>query len=207
MAGNGTLWHNASATLSTALWGFVLGLAIGFILGFAVGLAPSIAETVNPFITVFNAMPRITLAPLFVIWFGIGSKSGIALVFSLVFFIAIINAISGAQSVDANLVTLARLYGASKWTQVRKLILPSTTPWLFVAARISLAYALSGAVVSEMFFGQQGLGYLMVSASGVFDTPTIFASILFLLISAWILDLLINGLEKRILRWRPEALG
>src|SRR5262249_38113863 len=141
------------------LIGFCAGMAAGTISGLVIGLSQTATEILNPLVTVINSMPRIALAPLFVLWFGTGTNSAIALVVSLVFFIALTNLITGAQATERNQLTLAKLCGASRWQTIYWIVLPATVPWIIAAARLSLAYGLSAAIVSEMFLGQVGLGY------------------------------------------------
>jgi NitT/TauT family transport system permease protein len=202
LAADGTLILHVGETLKVAALGFVAGMAVGVLLGLVLGLTPRVADVFAPYITVMNSAPRIALAPLFVLWFGIGSLSGIVLVFTLVVFIALTNALAGAQSVDRHLVRLARLLGANRAELVVKIILPWTVPWIIAAARLSFAYALAGATVSEMFLGDRGLGYLIVAGSGVFNIPLIFAALVLVITTAWLLDVIALSLEKRLLRWR-----
>jgi len=174
------------------------------VVGFALGLMRRVTRVVAPFITMMNSMPRIALAPLFVLWFGIGITSKVVLVFSLVVFIALTNTLAGTQAVDADHLRLAKLLGARKSDIIRKIVLPSTVPWIFAAMRLSFAFALAGAVVGEMFLGQRGLGYLIVAGSGVFNIAQIFAALIITVFLAYLLDLSAGVLERRILRWRPE---
>lgn len=201
---NGTLISASLYTLQAAAEGFVIGMVAGTLIGFVIGLSPVLTGVLSPFITVLNVLPRIALAPLYVLWFGIGQGSGIALVISLVLFTALINTISGTQSVDRNYITIARLYGANRWDIIWKVVLPATTPWIMTAARLSLAHALAGAVVAEMFLGQQGLGYLIAQGSGVFNMGVVFAAIFASLVMAAILNALGNLLENHVLRWRDS---
>ncbi len=203
MAADGSLWFNVGVTLEAAAIGFVIGLAAGVIVGFLLGLSTGAAKVAAPFITSLNSMPRIALAPMFVIWFGIGLGSGVALVISLVFFIALTNTLSGAQSVDRGHLVLARLYGAGRFETIGKVVLPATVPWILAAGRLSLANALSGAIVAEMFLGQSGLGFLIVTSSGLFDMGRVFAAVIVALIIAALLDWLGTILENYLLRWRP----
>ena len=204
MARDGSLWTHAGETLKVALVGFGMALVIGSAAGFALGLMRTTAELVSPLITILNTLPRIALAPLFVLWFGVGSKSGIMLVFSIVVFIFLTNAFAGAKSVGGTHVTLLRLLGASKRQLVVKIVAPTSLPWIIAAARVGFAYAVAGAVVSQMFFGQKGLGFLIVSASQSFDVATVFAAILVTLIFASILDLTAEFVERRLLvYWQP----
>jgi NitT/TauT family transport system permease protein len=204
LAQTGLLDH-VRATLTSAFVGFFLGTAVGVIAGVMLGVLPRVNEILAPFITMMNSMPRIALAPLFVLWFGIGMKSHVALVFSLVVFIVLTNTIAGAQSVDKEYVVLARLLKASRLDIIRKVVLPSTVPWIIAAMRLSWAYALAGAVVGEMFLGQEGLGYLITAGSGVFNIAQIFAALAITVVIAWFVDNGIRLAERKILRWRPAV--
>jgi NitT/TauT family transport system permease protein len=178
-------------------------MAAGTILGFFIGLSPTATDVLQPFISVFNTMPRIAIAPIYVLWFGIGIPAGVALVVSVVVFTALLSVISGTQSVDRNYITIVRLYGASRFDIIRKVVLPATIPWIITAGRLSLAHALAGAIISEMFLGQRGLGYLIGSASGTFNMGVVFAAILASLGMAVIFDRIGTFFEVRLLRWRP----
>jgi NitT/TauT family transport system permease protein len=199
------LLNHVTATLSSAFAGFFLGTAVGVVLGVLLGLLPRVNEITAPFIAMMNATPRIALAPLFVLWFGIGSASHIALVFSLVVFIVLTNTIAGTQSVDKDHLILTRLLGGTRAETVRKIVIPATIPWIIAAMRLSWAYALAGAVVGEMFLGQEGLGYLISAGSGVFNIAQIFAALAITVAIAWVVDNLIRLAERRILRWRPSV--
>ncbi|HEY0639998.1 MAG TPA: ABC transporter permease [Pseudonocardiaceae bacterium] len=198
----GDLWPHVSETLQATFAGFVAGVVVGALLGFVIGLSPALSGFTSPFITMMNSMPRIALAPLFVLWVGIDIKSRILLVFSLVVFIVLTNTIAGTQSVDRDHLTLARLFSASRRQVIVKIAMPSVLPWILAAMRLSFAYALAGAVVGEMFLGQRGLGYLIVAGSGVFNISQVFAALVVTVIVAFLFDNLMAVAEKRILRWR-----
>jgi NitT/TauT family transport system permease protein len=194
-------------TLYEALVGYGLGVLIGVVVGVTLGSLPRVNEVLAPYIAVFNAMPRIALAPLFVLWFGIGSISHIALVFSIVVFIVMNNTIAGALSVDRDLVILSKLYRASRWKFVTKVIFPTAIPWIFAAMRLGWAYALAGAVVGQMFLGQVGLGYVITASSGVFNIANVFVALILTVTIAWAVDTVIRIAEHKVLRWRTETPG
>ena len=200
---DGSIFYHSWFTFQAAAIGFVIGMGAGTILGFIIGLSPLLTDLLQPFISVFNTMPRIAIAPIYVLWFGIGVPAGVALVVSVVIFTALLSVISGTQSVDRNYITIVRLYGASRYDIIRKVVLPATIPWIITAGRLSLANALAGAIISEMFLGQRGLGYLIGSASGSFNMGVVFAAILGSLGMAVIFDRLGTLAEDRLLRWRP----
>ena len=205
MAKNGSLWSNTWVTLQVALVGFAIGMAGGIILGYLIAINRRVLSVVNPFVTILNSMPLIAFTPLLVLWFGLGFRSGVALVTLIVVFIALRNTIEGTSSVERNYVIMARLSGANRWSVISRIIFPSTTPWLFAAARISLAFALTGAVVSEMFLGQSGLGYLIVAGGGVFNISTVFTAIVTTMVCSYVLEMFLSNVEHWTLRWRPPA--
>ena len=202
LARQGELWGNIWVTVKEALIGFGIGVVVGALLGFVIGLSPVVTNLLNPFITMLNSTPRIALAPLFVLWFGIGMTSRVVLVFSLVVFIVLTNTMSGTQSVDPDYLTLAKLLSARRRQIIVKIALPSVLPWILAAMRVAFAWAIAGAVVGEMFLGQDGLGYLIVAGSGVFNIAQIFASLVITVAIAYIADRVLWRSERYILRWR-----
>jgi NitT/TauT family transport system permease protein len=201
------LFTHVAATLTEALVGFAIGAVAGVVIGIVIGTMPRFERVLAPFVTIANATPRIALAPLFVLWFGIGMESHVALVVSIVIFIVLTNTIAGAQSVDADYLVLARILGATRRERLIMIVLPTTVPWVVAALRISWAYALAGAVVGEMFLGQKGLGYLISSASGSFNIASVFAVLFVSVMLAWVIDSAIRFGEKRLLAWRPAQLS
>jgi NitT/TauT family transport system permease protein len=205
LSASGDLFSNVGVTLYESAVGFVIGVVGGILIGFILGLWPLAHEVVQPFIMMLNTLPRIALAPLFLLWFGYGSESKIALVVSLVVFIVLINTLEGMANLDADIVALSRLLGAGRTKLAIKVILPSTLPWIVAGMRLSIAYAISGAVVGEMFAGQNGIGYLIQAGSGTFNVPEIFAALITVMIVAWIIDMIGRWIERRVVRWRPKV--
>ena len=191
-------------TLSEALRGFVLGTAVGIVLGLLIGTMPRVNEVVAPFISVFNAIPRIALAPLFVLWFGLGSRSHVVLVFTVVVPTILINTIAGAQSVDKEYVVLARLLGAGRREILGKIVIPTTVPWVTAAMRLSWSHALAAAVVAEMFLGQSGLGFLISTGNETFGVAQIFTAVTLCVTMAFLGDNVLRLAERRLLRWREQ---
>lgn len=201
---SGQLLGAAGTTLEGAAIGFVIGMVVGVLLGIGIGRSRYAYAILQPFITILNSMPRIALAPLFVLWFGVGQTSAVALVVSIVIFIAVTNLISATQAIEPTHLLVARLYGATPRQTTLKIILPATVPWIVAATRLSIANSLAGAIVAEMFLGDHGLGYLIVNGSGVFNMGQVFAAIIAALILAAVLDWLGTLAERRLLRWRPH---
>ena len=205
LARNGQLWSNVNATLEETIIGYVAGVGVGVAAGFSLAFVPRVFDVLNPYVTVLNSLPRFALGPLFILWFGIGQTSKVVLVFSLVVFIVFTNTVAGARAVDSDVVMVSRLLGASRLQIVAKVMVPSTFPWVVAGMRLSIAYAVAGAVVGEMFASQRGIGNLIVAGSGVFDTAEIFAALLVIAVIAALMDLLGRLVERRVLRWRPEV--
>lgn len=201
----GGLWSNIGVTLEETVLGYIAGVAAGITLGFGLAFMPRLLGVLNPYITILNSLPRFALGPLFILWFGIGLMSKVALVFSLVVFIVFTNTAAGARSVDSDVLIVSRLLGASRWDIVRKVMLPSTFPWTVAGMRLSIAYAVAGAVVGEMFASQEGVGNWIVAGSGVFNTAEIFAGLIVIALIAAVIDLIGRVIENRVLKWRPEV--
>jgi NitT/TauT family transport system permease protein len=198
------LWSNILVTLEETLIGYVLGVVVGALAGFGLSFLPKVLRILNPYVTVLNSIPRLALGPLFILWFGIGLSSKVALVFSLVVFIIFTNVVAGVRSVDSDIVSMSHLLGAGRRQILTKVMLPATFPWLVAGMRLSIAYAISGAVVGEMFASQSGIGNLITAGSGLFNTAEIFAALIVIAVIAAILDALGRYFEGKILRWRPE---
>lgn len=201
----GALFHNILVTLEEAAIGYTLGIVVGCTVGFILAVVPAFRKLIEPFIAMGNACPRFAIAPLFLVWFGIGPSSKVALVFVIVVFIALINTIQGTKSVDNDIVTISRLLGASRYDILRKVMLPSTIPWIIASMRLAIAYSLGGAVVGELFSGNSGLGYLIGAGSASFDLGLIFAGVFLIMILAWFADGAARWLERRILRWQSDV--
>lgn len=196
-------------TLKEVIVGFVVGSALGAIAGVALGSTPKIGAITEPFVHFLNAIPRVALAPLFVVWFGFGLTSKVAVIVSIIFFVMLINAYAGVRDVDDDLVLAARLLGASRRQVIRNVVIPSLTVWLFAGLRLSVAYSFLGVVIGEFVGSSAGLGHYILRQSNFFNTAGVFAAII--IISALSLASVgaLGILERRILNWQPpkENLG
>jgi len=201
----GTIWENIAVTLEEAVLGFVLGTLAGVVLGVVLGRARFLADVLAPFIKGANAIPRIVLASLFVIWFGLGMSSKVATAFVLVFFAVFFNAFQGAREVDRTLVDNARILGATRWSLMRTVILPSATSWILASMHVAFGFALIGAIVGEYTGADKGLGLLINHSQGNFDAPGIYAGMLISTVLALVAELLISKLERRLTAWRPPS--
>ncbi len=162
----GELWANVEVTLIETVLGFVFGAIGGIAFGLALGLNRKLAAVLDPFIVAFYSLPKIALAPLFILWFGVGLTSKVVLATFVVFFLVFYNTYAGTLAVEQELVDVLRLMGASRAQIIRKVILPSALIWIFTGMKSSVPYALIGAVVGEMMASNKGLGYLIQAAAG-----------------------------------------
>jgi NitT/TauT family transport system permease protein len=203
----GSIWSNMAATFEEAVLGFVLGTIGGVVLGVLLGRANYLAEVVAPFIKMANAIPRIVLASLFVIWFGLGMESKVATAFVLVFFAVFFNAFQGAREVDRVLVDNARILGAGRLDMLRTIILPSATSWITSSMHVAFGFALIGAVVGEYTGADKGMGLLINTAQGNFNAAGIYAGMVVVTVMALVAEGLISRLERRLTAWQPRHTG
>jgi NitT/TauT family transport system permease protein len=201
----GSIWQQIAYTLEEALIGFALGSIGGVVLGIVLGRSRFLSDVCAPFIKAANAIPRIILASLFVIWFGLGMSSKVATAFVLVFFAVFFNAFQGAREVDRNLVNNARILGAGRMQVLRTIVVPSATSWILASLHSAFGFAIIGAVVGEYSGADKGLGLLINHAQGTFDSAGIYAGMIIITVIALLAEWLLTLLERRLLRWRPPA--
>lgn len=195
------LWVTLLETVAAFGIGAVLGLGAGLWLA----LAPMASAILDPFIKAANSMPRIILAPIFSVWFGLGMGSKIALGVTLVFFIVFFNVYQGVKEVSPVVLANARMLGASQRQLLRHVYLPSATSWVFSSLHTSVGLAFVGAVVGEYLGSASGVGYLILQAEGSFDINTVMAGILVLTAFALALDAAVGRIEKRLMKWQPKV--
>ncbi|MFI8850916.1 ABC transporter permease [Streptomyces sp. 891-h] len=203
----GPLWEQIWYTLYEALLGWVLGVFGGVVLGIALGRIRFLADVVGPYIKVLNALPRIVLAPIFLIWFGLGPASKVASAVVLVFFPVFFNAFQGAREVDRNLVDNSRILGASNRQVTLHVVIPSATSWIFTSLHVSFGFALIGAIVGEYIGATKGLGLLVSASQGTFNAAGVYAAMVILAVVALLAEGLLAFLEKRLFRWKPVESG
>lgn len=201
----GSIWEQISVTLQEAVAGFILGSLVGVVLGILLGRARLVAEVLSPFIQALNAVPRIVLAALFVIWFGLGMESKIATAFVLVFFPVFFNAFQGAREVDRNLVNNSRILGANRVQVLWSIVVPSATSWILASLHTAFGFALIGAIVGEYTGATKGIGLLISTAQGSFDAAGIYAGMLVSTVLALLAEVVLGLAERRLLRWRPPS--
>lgn len=198
------IWLDLGVTLLETVLSFVFGITGGIVLGIWLGLAPFARAVLNPFIKVFNAIPRVLLAPIYVLWFGLGLTSKVALGLTLVFFVAFFNTLQGVREVNPVVLANARLLKASQSALLRHVYLPSATSWILSSLRVSVGLAVLGAVVAEYLGSSMGLGHMIAQAEGVMDATGVFAGLVLLSAFVVALDALVDKMEKRLLVWRPN---
>lgn len=199
---SGSLWPHLTATLEESLLGLAIGGAIGVTAGFALARSPFMARVLDPYIKMLNAVPRVVLAPLFLLWFGLGIWSKVALAVSLVFFVMFFNTYQGVRDADRVIVDNVRMLGATERQLVRHVLVPSALTWIFSSLQTSLGFAMVGAVVGEYLGATRGLGYVISQAEGTFDTTGVFAGMTVLSIVVVILSTGVTRLERWLLRWK-----
>jgi NitT/TauT family transport system permease protein len=192
-------------TLVETVLAFAIGTGAGLLMGMWLALSPLAAAILDPYIKAFNSMPRIILAPIFAVWFGLGIASKVALGFTLVFFIVFFNVYQGVKEVSPTVLANARMLGAGQRQLLRHVYLPSATSWVFSSLHTSVGLAFVGAVVGEYLGSANGVGYLIHQAEMVFDINTVMAGILVLTAFALVLDWAVGVVEKRLMKWQPRA--
>lgn len=200
----GEIYDDLLITLQEALYGLVIGAILGLLVGFTLARSRLLAAVFDPYVKALNAIPRVVLAPIFLLWFGLGIWSKVAFAVTLVFFIVFFNTYQGVREVDRVLVDNSRMLGASESQLIRHVFLPSALSWIFSSLHVSVGFAIVGAVVGEYLGSAKGIGYVIAQAEGTFDTTGVFAGIVVLSIFVVLVDLLVNRLERHLLRWRPE---
>src|SRR5262249_18309076 len=199
----GAIYKHLLVTVEETALAFLIGSVLGLGMGLWLGLSPMASAILDPYITAMNAMPRVVLAPIFMVWFGLGIWSKVALGVTLVFFIVFFNVYQGVKEVSPVVLNNTVMLGANRRQLLRHVYLPSATSWLFSSVPASVGMAFVGAVVGEYLGSARGVGYLIQQAEGAFDINTVFAGILVLTAFALVLDFAVGQVERRLLVWRP----
>ncbi|NLD70974.1 MAG: ABC transporter permease [Limnobacter sp.] len=202
---SGEIFVHLGVTLFETIAAFAIGTVSGLAVGMWLALSPTAAAIFDPYIKAMNSMPRVILAPIFAVWFGLGVWSKVALGFTLVFFIVFFNVYQGVREVSPTILANARMLGASQRQLLRHVYLPSATSWVFSSLHTSVGLAFVGAVVGEYLGSARGVGYLILQAEGTFDMNTVMAGIVVLTIFALVLDWLVGVFEKRLMKWQPKG--
>ncbi len=201
----GTIWRHLGITLLETILAFLVGAGAGIVVGFWFARKPLVAAVFDPYVKMINALPRVVLAPIFALWFGLGIWSKVALGFTLVFFVVFFNVYQGVKEVNPVILANARMLGMNERQLLRHVYWPAALSWVFSSLHTSVGFALVGAVVGEYLGASAGLGYLIQQAEGVFDVAGVFSGMLILAIFVVIIDGLVSLIEKRLLKWRPSA--
>jgi NitT/TauT family transport system permease protein len=202
---NADIYRHLWVTLVETFLAFGIGSVLGLVAGLWLALQPMASALLEPYIKALNSMPRIILAPIFAVWFGLGIGSKVALGVTLVFFIVFFNVYQGVKEVSPVVLANARMLGASPRQLLRHVYLPSAMAWVFSSLHNSVGLAFVGAVVGEYLGSSQGVGYLILQAEGSFDINTVMAGILVLTAFALALDALVSRVEKRLMKWQPKG--
>lgn len=202
---NGSIFFHMGITATEAIAGFILGGGAGFVVGLMLGRQPVLADVLDPFLTAFYSLPKVALAPLFVLWFGIGIEMKIVLAATIVFFLVFLNTYSGVRQVSREQLTILRLMGASEWQTMRMVVIPAAVSWVFTGLRLSVPYALIGAIVGEMIASNRGLGFVLSDAAGQFNTASVFAALLVITFLAVLLNMAVRLAERLLMPWQNAA--
>lgn len=199
---DGTLASNARATLLAMAIGLALGSIAGIATGFLLGRIRFLGDVLNPFIVALNSLPKLALAPLFILWFGIGLQAKVVMTALVCFFLVFYNTFAGARDADSELLGVVTVLGANGRQRLTKVILPHTMSWILTGMRLAVPYSLLGAVVSEITASNEGLGHLLKTSANTFDTAGTFAAIAVLVVVALLLNIAVTRAESLSSRWK-----
>ncbi|WP_433558311.1 ABC transporter permease [Pseudonocardia xinjiangensis] len=204
LVGTGQLWPHLTQTLIEVGAGLLIGVPLGVALGVALGMSALLSGWLLPYVMALYSLPRVALAPLFIVWFGIGLLSKITMVVTMVLFVIFYNVYQGVRNIDQDLFDVARSFRANRWQTVRWIMLPSLVPWLVTALRLSIGIALIGAVIAELIAASSGLGYYIKLSSNLLDVTGVFAGLAVITAVAIVLDQALGYVERRVMRHHPE---
>lgn len=203
---DGQLFYHTGVTLLEAFSGLVAGTVAGVLLGLLLGASNTVGKVVEPFIMAINSLPRVALAPLLVMYVGIGFASKFLLAFSLVVVIIMVNTFEGVRAADPTQVNAMRILGAKRLQLFSMVLIPHSVPWILAGIRVSVSFAIVGAIVGEFISSRAGIGFMIDHASGAYDTTGIMVPLFTLMISAVALDFMIVFLTRHLLRWRVSRM-
>jgi len=194
--------HDIAVTLAEIAVGYGIGAGVGLALGFILGRSRFLSNLLEPFIIGLYSIPKIALAPLFIVWLGLGMASKVAVVVLATFFLVFFNTYSGLLNVNEELLRLARLMGASWHHCIFRVVLPSAGDQIFIGLKTAVPYAVIGAVIGEYIGSNAGLGHFILYASQTYDAPALFSGIAALIVIVFVCNFALNALERRLIRWR-----
>lgn len=201
----GEIFYNAWVTLGEALTGFSLGALLGILMAFTLAASPFWSQVLDPIIFLLYGIPRIALAPLFILWFGLGIASKVVFAFVLVLFLVFFNIFAGLKGVDQDMVNAVKVMGASRGQLLHKVIFPAISPWVMAGLKSGVGMSLLGAIVGEYVGGNAGLGWMINSAAGLFETTRVFSALIALGFLVLGVNEALNRLERRLLKWQPKT--
>lgn len=204
ITGRADVYLHLGVTLLETVLAFGIGTVLGLVCGLWLALSPLASAILEPYLKAANSMPRVILAPIFALWFGLGIWSKVALAVTLVFFVVFFNVYQGVKEVSPVVLNNARMLGANQRQLLKTVYLPSATAWVFSSLHTSVGLAFVGAVVGEYLGSARGVGYLILQAEGTFDVNTVFAGIVVLTFCALLLDGIVGRLERRLMKWQPR---
>ncbi|KXC07008.1 ABC transporter permease [Microbacterium hominis] len=193
--------ENAASTMTIVLTGLAIGVAAGLALAVVLAQFPTVYAVVFPYIVAIESIPKVAIAPLFIIWFGFGMPSKVVVVVLLAFFPMLVNALHGFRGVDRDQVDLFRVNGATRWQIQTRLMLPAALPQIFSGLELAVANSMIGAIVAEFVGAQKGLGVLILQAQGRMETAAVFALLIILSVLGIVLNLIVRVLRKVVVRW------
>jgi NitT/TauT family transport system permease protein len=202
---DGTLAFQSWITIQETVAGFIIGAVAGIVLGFAIGRYPAVAEILDPYILAIYSVPKVALAPLFLVWFGIGIEMKIILAAVTVVFIVFFNTLAGVRNVDRDFVDAVWLMGAKQRDILLKVLVPSAMGWALTGVRISIPYALIGAIIGELIASNRGIGYLIASSAAAYDTAGVFAALIVLTVLALVLNAIVDEIDRRLSKWKVDS--
>ena len=204
--GTGFIYPHIWATVHEALVGLAVGIVGGVLVGVLFAFSPFVSGLLHPLIVMFNAMPRIALAPLFIVWLGIGLASKVAMVVSLVFFIIFFSTYAGLRDVDVNLINHVRGMGGTRRDLMRHVLRPSALTWIFASLRACVGFAVIGAIIGEYLGADRGIGWIVQYGESLFDSNMVLAGLVVLMAFVATLDGSLGWLERRFSHWKQKAL-
>jgi len=203
----GTIWTPLAVSASGFALGLGLAIVVGLPLGVLIGRSRTLNAMLDPFITAFNATPRLVFLPLVMLWFGLGLWTKVVIVFIGALFPILINTYEGVRNADRTLINVVRSFGASEWDVARLVVVPNAMPYIIAGLRLAIGRAVLGVVVAEFFGSESGLGVMMVQAAGRYQVDVVFSGLIVFAVLSLVLTWMVQLLENRLGRWRPQRAG
>lgn len=198
------LWTATGVTLLNTLWGFAGGAALGVTAGLILGRSDYLTSIFGPYIVALNSIPRIALVPLIILMFGLGDMSKIVTAWIVVFFVVFFNTFEGTRAVDRDQIAASRLLGASEWTVLRTVVIPSAMAWVFASLTPAVSFALVGVIVAEFIGAERGIGKLIIEAQARANASEMMVAILVLMVIGMLLAVAVRRVQSYLLRWQPQ---